>query len=157
MATLLTAEEVTLQNLISPLTENGFSPVPLNDAQVWLHSESGIGFRITILHERQFIHVGTYLPLSRTKTKDEKIAFSHHLNSEVFLAKFSLDDEGDLLVSYTTSYQFGLVTQQFIALVNRFSSLLEWLVHAFDPDGLIDFSTTSVSIDASENAGPLLH
>lgn len=75
MTSLIAAEEVTLQNLISHLTENGFSPVPLNDTQVRIHTESGIGFRITILDDRQFIYIGTYLPLNRTKTRDEKIAF----------------------------------------------------------------------------------
>lgn len=147
MATLLSAEAVTLQNLILHLTENGFSPFPLNETQVRLHTESGIGFRITILDDRQFIYIGTYLPLNRTKTKDEKLSFSHHLNSEVFMAKFCLDDDEDLLVSYTSTYQSGLIAQQFIALVHRFASLLEWMVHSFDPNGMIDFSTPSVSTD----------
>jgi hypothetical protein len=164
MTKLWTEEDIALSTLVSHLTDCGLSPIPLDNRQLQLRTASGIGFHITILEDKPFIYFGTYLPVAKSKTEEERLTFVHRLNSDIFLSVFSLDDDLDLTVRYVMSYQYGLIADQFTAMVQRFSSLLEYLVEKFDTNGMIDFGTATVSNDIENQCQsplqpdpPLLH
>lgn len=150
MPTLWTEDQITLQTLISHMTDCGLCPVPLTDTQIRLRTVAGIGYRVTILEERRFIHIGTFLPLDETRSREEKLAFEHRCNAEIFLPAFCLDDDEDLTVSYVMPYQQGMIAEQFIAMVNRFCSLLEYIVQSFNENGIIDFSAPTASDGTSD-------
>jgi hypothetical protein len=108
---------------------------------------------ICFLESRSRLH--TYLPTSRTKSRQEKLEFALRLNAEIFLPVFSLDGDGDVLVNYVFPYGHALVAEQFVALVHRFSSLLEYLVQSFGTDHMFDFGTATVATDAGTNGDAL--
>lgn len=133
-------EEVTIENLATHLAEAGLLTIATDEDKLWYRTENGIAYSITVLHDKKFIRLSTYLPLDRDRPKDEKLAFAHHLNANIFMPVFCLDDEDDLNVSYVIGYQFGMIAAQFSAMVIRFGSLLEFLVREQNEDGIIDFS-----------------
>lgn len=134
------AEEVSIENLATHLTEAGLAAIAVDEDKLWFRTENGIAYSVTVLDERKFVRLSTYLPLERDRSKEEKLAFAHHLNVNVFMPVFCLDHEDDLNVSYVMGYQFGMIAAQFSAMVVRFASLLEFLVREQNDDGIIAFS-----------------
>ncbi|MDN4573372.1 hypothetical protein DBB29_12365 [Pandoraea cepalis] len=83
------------------------------------------------------------------------------MNDEVFLPVFAIDQDEDLTVAYVLPYTAGLIAGNFVAVVNRFASLLEFVVETYNEDGLIDFdaqpSGSAVADDGSGPTSELLH
>ena len=88
---------------------------------------------------RKFIRFGTYVPLNRQAPIDFKHALARRLNEDVFLPVFTIDPDEDLTVVYVLPYMNGLISGNFVAVVNRFAALLEFIVQTYNGDGLIDF------------------
>lgn len=157
MKTIWTADEVTIENLATHLTEAGLLAIATDEDKLWFRTENGIAYSVTILDDKKFVRLSTYLPLDRDRPKEEKLAFAHHLNSNVFMPVFCLDDDGDLNVSYATGYQCGIIAAQFSATVIRFASLLEFLVREQNDHRIIAFNVRgkdTVANDAEDNVGP---
>jgi hypothetical protein len=62
------------------------------------------------------------------------------------------------------SYQYGLIADQFTAVIQRFSSLLQYIVGTFDTDAMINFSNATVTTEelcllqpALQSNTPLIH
>jgi len=139
MIKIWTEEQVTLENLALHLKDSGVIPTAIADDGIWLRTSSGIAYRISILDDKKFLRIGTCLPTNKAQSIDRKLQFEHKLNAAIFLPVFSLDEDDDLHVSYVTPYDFGLIAGQFVSLVNRFGSLLEYLVEERDEEKIIDF------------------
>lgn len=75
------------------------------------------------------------------------------LNEEVFLPVFTVDQDEDLSVAYVLPYAHGLIAGNFVAVVNRFASLLEFIVQTYNDDDLIDFGASN-AVAAVADAGP---
>ena len=151
------AEEVTIENLGTHLTEAGLLAIATDEDKLWFRTENGIAYSVTILDDKKFVRLSTYLPLDRDRPKEEKLPFAHHLNANIFMPVFCLDDEDDLNVSYVIGYQFGLIAAQFSAMVIRFASLLEFLVREQNDDGIIVFGVrgrTTVADNIEAVTGP---
>jgi hypothetical protein len=133
------AEEVTIENLATHLMDAGLLSIATDGDKLWYRTENGIAYSVTVLDDKKFVRLSTYLPLDRDRPKDEKLAFAHNLNAHIFMPVFCLDDEDDLNVSYVVGYQFGMIAAQFSAMVIRFASLLEFLVREQNEDRIIDF------------------
>lgn len=132
--------EVTLKSLVAHLCDSGMKPHSVNDDEAWFRTESGIGYCVAIMNDKKFVRISTYLPLDPSQSQEAKLQFEHRLNHDVFLPVFCLDDDGDLIVTYVMPYAHGLLAGQFVAIVNRFSDLLDYLVRKQNDDGIIDFS-----------------
>ncbi|MDN7967548.1 hypothetical protein QZM91_08285 [Burkholderia multivorans] len=65
---------------------------------------------------------------------------------------FTIDSDGDLAVAYSMPYGCGLIAGNFVSIVNRFASLLEFVVETYN-DGLIDFGALSVATVADAESG----
>lgn len=52
---------------------------------------------------------------------------------------FSIDQDEDLTVMYVLPYEHGLIAGNFVAVINRFGSMLEYVVQSINEDGLIYF------------------
>lgn len=157
MTKIWNTEEVTMENLAVHLTEAEMVTIATDENKLWYRTENGIAFSVTILDDKKFVRLSTYLPLDRDRPKEEKLAFAHHLNANIFLPVFCLDDEEDLNVSYLLPYQFGMIAAQFSAIVTRFASLLEFLVREQNDGGIIDFAVRgrdTVDDDAKGVAEP---
>ncbi|RQZ24348.1 hypothetical protein DIE14_20910 [Burkholderia sp. Bp9017] len=108
-----------------------------------MRTEQGIGYRISLINDRKFIRVGTYLPLNRQAPIDLKHELAKRLNEDVLLPVFTIDPDEDLTVAYVLPYMNGLISGNFVAVVNRFAALLEFIVQTYNGDGLIDFGALS--------------
>ncbi|MCG5073459.1 YbjN domain-containing protein [Paraburkholderia tagetis] len=153
---------VTIDALDAHLRDSGLVPYNVQPDCIRLRTEKGIAYRITLDTDRKFIRVATYIPLRRNSPIDQKHELARRLNEEVFLPVFTIDQDGDLAVSYALTYLHGLIGGNFVSIVHRFASLLEYIVDAFNADGLIDFGApTTVPAVADAGSGPtsgeLLH
>ena len=146
-------EEVTIENLAAHLAEAGLLAIATDEDKLWFRTENGIAYSVTILDEKKFVRLSTYLPLDRDRPKEEKLTFAHHLNANIFMPVFCLDDEDDLIVSYVLPYQFGMIAAQFSAMVIRFASLLEFLVREQNDDRIIAFTVRGRDTVADNVAG----
>jgi hypothetical protein len=84
------------------------------------------------------------------------------LNEEVFLPVFTVDPDEDLTVVYVLPYTHGLIAGNFVAVVNRFGSVLEFIVQTYNDDGLIDFGAPNAvpavaDTTLGQTSGELLH
>lgn len=53
------------------------------------------------------------------------------------MASFCVDHENDLVVHYPLPYAHGLIAGQFMAVVHRFASMLDFIIETKNEDGLI--------------------
>ncbi len=139
MAKIWEEHEVTLENLRSHLVDSGLTSKIVTGSHLALHTPSGIGYQIAVIEYPKFIRIGTYLPLDKLRSMEDKLSFEHRMNDEVFMPTSTLDDDGDLNVSYVMPYEHGLIAGQFTYIVNRFASMLQFMVDTFNTDGIIDF------------------
>ncbi|PHH36742.1 hypothetical protein CRX59_08630 [Burkholderia thailandensis] len=136
-------------------------PYDVQPDVIRLRTEQGIAYRVFLIPDRKFIRFATYLPLARQAPIDQKHALARRLNEEVFLPVFTIDSDEDLAVSYVMPYGGGMVAGNFVSIVSRFASLLEFVVETYNSDGLIDFGVPSVATvadaDSAPTRGELLH
>ncbi|MES2538257.1 MAG: YbjN domain-containing protein [Pseudomonadota bacterium] len=137
MATIWKEEDVTLENLASHITDSGLTSMHLEENRILLRTDTGTGFSIALDEEQKFIRISTYLPLDKKQSRDKKLALEHRFNEEIMLPTFCVDEDDDLHVLYVMSYRFGLIAGQFMSIVNRFDSLLEYIVRSQNEDRII--------------------
>ncbi|MGH8790535.1 MAG: YbjN domain-containing protein [Cupriavidus necator] len=161
MTKIFAESDITIDALEAHIRDSGMVPHKVQPDAIWLRTENGIGFRISLIADRKFIRIGTYLPLNRQAPIDQKHELARRLNEEVFLPVFTLDQDEDLTVTYVLPYTHGLIAGNFVSVVNRFASLLEYVVQTFNEDRLIDFGSlgmVATLIDgARTESGELLH
>ncbi|MGF6644282.1 hypothetical protein [Paraburkholderia sp. GAS82] len=144
-----TEDQITLELLSDHLTDSGLSIVSVDENRIGLKSESGIWYSVSMIVDPKFIRLWSFLPLRNEESKVSKVDLEHLLNGKIFLPVFSLDADEDLTVSYVMPYAQGLIAGQFAAIVQRFGSMLQYVVQSHYESGLIDFnksSTQEVSI-----------
>lgn len=160
MTKIFAESDITIDTLEAHIRDSGLVPHKVQPDGIWLRTENGIGYRISIIEDRKFIRIGTYLPLNRQASIDQKRDLARRLNDEVFLPVFTIDQDEDLTVTYVLPYTHGLIAGNFISVVNRFASLLEYVVQTFNEDGLIDFGgpkALPADMDSVPASGELLH
>jgi hypothetical protein len=102
-----------------------------------------------------FARFSTYMSLNRQAPIDQKHELARRLNEEIFLPVFTVDSDEDLTVAYVLPYAHGLIAGNFVAVVNRFASLLEFIIQTYSDDGLIDFGApTATPAVADAGLGP---
>ncbi|MFC7514075.1 hypothetical protein ACFQUU_03555 [Herbaspirillum sp. GCM10030257] len=139
MTKILNEDEVTIANLNMHLKDSGLTPTVQNAERILLYTDHGVGFFITMVDRKRFARLGTWLPLNKAEPVSRKIDLERKLNREVFLPTFRLDADDDLDISYVLTYQHGLIAGQFISVVNRFASMLDYVVATYNHDGIICF------------------
>ncbi|WP_059410590.1 YbjN domain-containing protein [Cupriavidus basilensis] len=163
MTKVFAESDITVSTLEAHIRDSGLVPHKVQPDGIWLRTESGIGYRISIIEDRKFIRIGTYLPLNRQAAIDQKHELARRLNDEVFLPVFTIDQDEDLTVTYVLPYTHGLIAGNFVSVINRFGSLLEYVVQTYnDEDGLIDFGSPATVSPVADTAsgstsGELLH
>lgn len=153
-----TESEITINTLEAHIRDSGLVPHEVQPDGIWMRSPKGLGFRISIIENQKFTRFSTYLPLNRHATIDQKHALARRLNESVFLPTFTIDQDEDLTVMYVLPYEHGLIAGNFVAVLNRFGSMLEYVVQTFNEERLIDFGvSTALSAGTSEpiNGGML--
>ncbi|WP_342051561.1 MULTISPECIES: YbjN domain-containing protein [unclassified Cupriavidus] len=153
MTKVFAESDITIDTLAAHIRDSGLVPHEVQPDGIWLRTENGIGYRITLVTDKTFIRIGTYLPLRRDVSVEKKRELARRLNEEVFMPVFTLDQDEDLIVSYVLPYAQGLIAGNFIYVVNRFGSLLEYVVQTFNADALIDFDGVSIPSGGSEISG----
>ena len=139
MTKIFAESDVTIEILDAHLRDSGLVPYKVQPDRISLRTENGIGYGVSLITERKFIRFSTYLPLNRLALTEQKQGLARRLNEEVFLPVFALDLDEDLTVAYALPYTHGLIAGNFVSVVNRFASLLEFIVQTYNDDGLIDF------------------
>ncbi|MGC5829429.1 hypothetical protein LDP08_02430 [Ralstonia pseudosolanacearum] len=144
--------EISIGTLVAHITDSGLAPHEVQPDGIWIRSPQGLGFRISIIAERKFVQFRTYLPLRRGASVEDKRELARLLNENVFLPTFAIDQDEDLAITYLMPYMAGLIAGNFIAIVHRFGSMLEYVVQTFG-DGLIDFgsSATGAAVAGEES------
>lgn len=155
--------DITIETLDAHLRDSGVVPYDVQPDVIRLRTEQGIAYRVFLIPDRKFIRFATYLPLNRQAPVEQKHELARRLNEDVFLPVFTIDFDGDLAVSYVLPFGGGgLIAGNFMSIVNRFASLLEFVVETYNSDGLIDFgapTTVPAVVDAGSapTSGELLH
>ncbi|MBX3754138.1 MAG: YbjN domain-containing protein [Ralstonia sp.] len=153
MTKIFNESDITIDNLAAHIRDSGLVPYMVDADGIRLRSPQGLGFRIAIIENRKFIQLMTYLPLRRDATLEDRRELARRLNEGVFLPVFTIDQDEDLSVSYSLPFTGGLVAAAFMSVVNRFGSLLEYVVHAHNDDALIDFGRPA-AVPANVDSGP---
>ena len=153
MTKIFEASAVTIETLDAHLRDSGLVPYNVQPDCIRLRTEQGIAYRITLDTDRKFIRVATYIPLTRHAPIEQKHELARRLNDEIFLPVFTIDQDEDLTVVYVLPYMQGLIGGNFVSIVNRFASLLEFVVATYNENSLIDFGAPN-AVPAS---GELLH
>lgn len=162
MTKTFSEHEITIEALVEHLRDSGLVPYDVHPDAIRLRTENGIGYRIALDTDRKFVRFATYLPLNRHVSIDQKHALARRPNDEIFLPVFAIDHDEDLTVAYLLPYCCGLIAGNFVSIVNRFASLLEFVVETYTGAGLIDFGvpTTVPAVADAESTptgGELLH
>ncbi|MCV9980954.1 YbjN domain-containing protein [Burkholderia pseudomallei] len=163
MTKIFEESAVTIDALDAHLRDSGLVPYDVQPDVIRLRSEKGIAYRVFLIPDRKFIRFATYLPLNRQAPVERKHELARRLNEDVFLPVFTIDIDGDLAVSYVLPFGGGgLIAGNFMSIVNRFASLLEFVAETYNSDGLIDFgapTTVPAVADAvsAPSDGELLH
>ncbi|WP_029048162.1 YbjN domain-containing protein [Cupriavidus sp. amp6] len=156
MTKTFTEAEITIAALEAHILDSGLVPYKVQPDGIWLRTENGISYGISLIPDRKFIRIGTYLPLTQQASIDQKRELARRLNEEVFLPVFTVDQDEDLTVAYALPFTHGLIAGNFISVVNRFGSLLEYVVQNFNEGGLIHFGNPSEA-SGTPASGELLH
>ncbi|KGW74476.1 hypothetical protein Y046_3179 [Burkholderia pseudomallei MSHR2990] len=162
MTKTFTEAEISIGTLDTHLRDSGVVPYDVQPDGIRLRTENGIGYRICLIPDRKFIRFATYLPLNRQVPIEKKHELARRLNDEIFLPVFTIDQDEDLTVAYVLPYMQGLVAGNFASIVNRFASLLEFVVETYNDDGLIDFGAPNAvpavaDAESAPTSGELLH
>ncbi|MFM0007259.1 hypothetical protein PQR57_40690 [Paraburkholderia dipogonis] len=162
MTKTFTEADITIETLDAHIRDSGLIPYAVQPDAIRLRTENGIGYRVSLITDWKFVRFSTYLPLNRQAPIDQKHALAKRLNEQIFLPVFTVDTDEDLTVVYVLPYAHGLIAGNFVSIVTRFASLLEFIVQTYNDDGLIDFGgsgTVPAVADASSGptSGELLH
>ena len=151
--------QINIDTLEYHIRDSGLVPHEVQSDGIWMRSPNGLGYRISLIEDRKFIRVSTYLPLNQQAPIGQKHELARRLNEGVFLPVFTLDQDEDLNVMYVLPYEHGLIAGNFVAVVNRFGSMLEYVVQTFNPDGIIDFGgpTTRSDMPGLESDRKVVH
>ncbi|RTL28015.1 MAG: hypothetical protein EKK55_05255, partial [Rhodocyclaceae bacterium] len=110
MPHILPENEITRDSLVEQL-ENAGWVVELNEDYIGLRSDGGLYFTLHFDTERRFLRLYCYLPFRQDF--DDQLELVSTLNSDVFLASFSLvEDRSNLRILYQMSYHRGLILPQ---------------------------------------------
>ena len=137
MTKTFTESEVTIDTLVAHVHDSGLTPHEVQPDGIWMRSPKGLGFHSSIIEDRKFIRFATYLPLSQHATIGQKHELARRLNEKVFLPVFMLDPDADLNVMYAMPFSGGLIAEAFMSIVNRFGSLLEFVVATYGDDLIV--------------------
>lgn len=162
MTRIFNEHEITIETLDAHIRDSGLVPYKVDPDGIRLRSPQGLGFRIAIIEGKKFIQFGTYLPLRRDASLEDKRDLARRLNEGVFLPTFCIDPDEDLTVAYAMPFTGGLVAAALMSVVNRFGSMLEYVVQNFNEDRLIDFGSPGTVASVTEAGsgaanGELLH
>ncbi|MEK0233031.1 YbjN domain-containing protein [Ralstonia pseudosolanacearum] len=162
MTKIFAESDITIDALEAHIRDSGMVPHEVQPDGIWMRSPQGLGFRISIIEERKFVQFRTFLPLRHDASLEDKRELARRLNEGVFLPVFTVDDDEDLAISYSMPFTAGLIAGNFIAIVHRFASLLEYVVEVFNSDAMIDFSAPTPmpavgDAGSAPTGGKLLH
>ena len=139
MTTIWTEAQVDLTKLAAHLEKSGRSDVSLQDDGIHLTTAHGLYHRIAIDEDKKFLRLGSYLPTDKFRAREEKLELIQRFNRQLFLTSFALDSEDDVLIDYPICYEAGLIVDQFMILLARFASMLDFIVEHENVEGLIYF------------------
>jgi len=145
---IINESDVTLDALATHLEASGWDVNLSDKGSLTLHTENGLAFIVRLDSKRKFVILRSSLPVRSDFT--DSLDYCNHLNSNVFLASYSIDEQ-DLDISYPMSYERGLIASQFMRIVIRYASLLEYLVAKDEDKNIFDFnkgSTEEIAIPA---------
>ena len=132
MPHILDENEITRDSLAEQL-ENAGWVVELNEDHIGLRSDGGLYFTLHFDGERRFLRLYCYLPFRHDF--DDHLELVSTLNSDVFLASFSLvEDRSNLRILYQMSYHRGLILPQFTRLVRQYEGIIDYVRSKFDAD-----------------------
>ena len=123
--------KVTLGTLAAHLENAGWD-VSLERNCVLAHSEGGLAFTTAIHEDRKFLGLCTYLPVR--PDVENLYELVNTLNSEIFLASFSLLENRNLRAVYYMNYSRGLLLSQYARIVSRFATVIDCARSRHDPD-----------------------
>ncbi|WP_429347249.1 YbjN domain-containing protein [Paraburkholderia sp. Clong3] len=146
-------EEVNLDVLAAHISDSGLDCTMQTD-RIVLHSESGIAYQLILDENRKFVRFMTFFPVAPHAAEKQKRDFEHRLNMQVFMASFSVDDDNDLVVHYPLPYGHGLIAGQFMAVLHRFASMLEFVIGTKNKDGLILFGSNTPQPEENDDNDP---
>ena len=149
---MIPENEVNLSTLATHLENSGWD-VSLKDNFLFLRSEQGLAFSVSLEDDRKFVGLCTYLPLRRSF--EDRLELVNTLNAKIFMASFSLVDEDNVRIVYYMSYSRGLILPQFARIVRRFAGLIDCVRCDYDPDGLV-FAIGDDESEAAESEAPVL-
>jgi hypothetical protein len=145
-----TEVEVSLMGLAQHFEDSGITRVDLQDDRVSLHTDEGLYHCVLMDEGRKFLRLSSYLPTDKARSRVEKLELIQRLNRNYFLPSFALDDDEDLTVDYAVSYERGLNIGQFMVILNRFRSLLAYIIEHDEDRHLICFDNDDASDDAGD-------
>ncbi|MCO5401511.1 YbjN domain-containing protein [Ralstonia soli] len=160
MPKTFTEQQINIESLAAHISDSGLTPHEVQPDGIWIRSPKGLGFRISLITDRKFIRFATYLPLNQHATIGQKHELARRLNENVFLPVFTIDPDEDLTVMYVLPFSGGLVPANFMAVVNQFGLMLEYVVQTFNEDRLIHFGAPDgkpADMDLVPASGELLH
>jgi hypothetical protein len=150
MVTIWTEEQVSLINIEGHLEDCGKPQVSRHEDRISLYTEKGLSVSIKIDDDRKFLRINSYLPIDKSRSRADKLDLIQRYNSDMFLPGFCLDDDEDVQVNYLMCYERGLIVGQFMIVLNRFCSLLEYIIETQNQDDLIKFDQNSDGDDDEE-------
>jgi hypothetical protein len=143
MVTVWTEEQVSLINIEGHLEDCGRRQISRHENRISLHTEKGLSVSIHIDDDRKFLSLSSYLPIDKSRSRADKLDLIQRYNCDIFLTSFFLDDDEDVQVSYSMCYERGLIVGQFMIVLNRFCSLIEYIADTQNQEGLIQFDQDS--------------
>jgi len=156
MTTIWNEDQVTLPNLAKHFEDCGFTDVSLKDDGIHLHTASGLYHRVSINVNKKFLHLGTYLPTDRFRERAEKLELINRFNRQLFLTSFALDDDNDVLIDYPISFETGLIIGQFMILLKRFGSMIDFVVENENAEGSIQIDRYAPPRLPAKNSVPVI-
>lgn len=148
--THILAENEIIRDTLAEQLENAGWAVELDEDHIGLRSDGGLYFTLHFDTERKFLRLYCYLPFRRNF--DDRLELVNTLNSEVFLAGFSLVEDRSLLrILYQMSYHRGLILPQFMRLVRQYEGIIDYVRSTFDADRRI-FARAGDDAEAEDNA-----
>ena len=146
-------EEVNLDVLAAHISDSGLD-CSMQTERIVLHTESGIAYQLILDENRKFVQFMTFFPMASHAGESQKRDFEHRLNTQVFMASFSVDDDSDLVVHYPLPYGHGLIAGQFMAVLHRFASMLDFVIRTKNEDGLILFGSNAPQPEENDDNDP---
>lgn len=154
MPRLWTEDEVSLMTLAQHFEDSGIARIDLQDDRVSLHTDEGLYYCVLQDEKRKFVRLSSYFPTDKALSRVDKLELIQRLNRKYFQTSFSLDGDEDVNVDYAVSYERGLNIGQFMLLLNRFRSLVTYIVEQDEDRHLICFEEDDAPADDSDGIDP---